>query len=381
MTPRASRLAVIAAMVGKDLRAFARDRMWLVLTPFSLLFVALAFWLAPATVEDALWLGLCPPESVELLEAIAGDGEDDVRFVPFDDEERLAAAIAGDLDDATDQEVEVSMGLAFPPDFREAIQAGRQTSATLYVDPAIPPELQRALAAEVREIAFGAQAVYAGQVPSEAFPVRLTEESEMILGEDRAGRQVPMRDKLRPMLAILILLLSSIAIAGLVAMEIEHRTVTALLVTPATTGDVLAAKGITGALLGVSQVALFMLLTLSFGDHFWLVAVLLLLGALMMAAVGMIAGSAGRDFMSTMFLAVAAIIPMGIPTFTILFPGSTSLWVQVLPSYGFVEAMVGVMGYGRSPSEVVGHVALMAAWTVALSGLALWLLKRRVEAL
>lgn len=381
MSRPVSHFTVIAAMVAKDLRTFMRDRMWIVLTPFSLVFVALAFWLSPATVDDSLWLGIHPPESVELLEAIAGDDDDDVRFVPFDDEERLVAAITGDLDGATEREDNVSMGLAFPPDFRDAIQDGRQTEVTLHVDPAVPPELRHALAAEVREVAFAAQAHYVGQSPSEVFPVRLTDESDMTLGEDRAGSHVPMRDKLRPMLAILILLLSSIAIAGLVALEIEHRTVTALLVTPASTGDLLAAKGITGAILGVSQVLIFMVLTMSFGDHFWLIGILLFLGALMMAAVGMIAGSAGRDFMSTMFLSVAAIIPMGIPTFTILFPGSDSLWVQAMPSYGFVEAMVGVMGYGRGPGEVVVYVAHMAVWTVALLGLALWLLKRRVEAL
>ena len=76
----------------------------------------------------------------------------------------------------------------------------------------------------------------------------------MILGEDRADNQVAMRDKLRPMLAILILMLSAIAIAGLVAVELERRTAAALLVTPVRVGDFLVAKGITGTVLGISQV-------------------------------------------------------------------------------------------------------------------------------
>jgi len=383
MTRRPSRLAIVAAIVGKDLRTFARDRLWIVLTPVSLAFVAVAFWISPAEVDDALWLGVYPPTSTELLMAIGSDDgeEGDVVLVPFDDEERLVAAIAGDLEDPSDREEKVAMGLAFSDDFRAAIEGGRRTSVKLYVDPAVPPELRQALSAEVREIAFLSKAIYAGEPISSALPVRLPEPAEMILGEDRAGRQVPLRDKLRPMLAILILLLSSIAIAGLVAGEIELRTATALLVTPATAGDVLAAKGITGTLLGVSQAALFLLLTLGFGDHLWLVAILMLIGAMMTSAIGMIAGTAGRDFMTTMFLAIALLIPLAIPAFTILLPGSTSLWVQALPSYGFVEAMVGLMGYGRTPDEVTGHVLLAAAWTVVLFALALWRLKRRVEAL
>lgn len=371
----------IAAIVIKDLRAFARDRLWLVLTPFSLLFVAAGYWLAPTTVEEGLWLGLSPPESVELLRAIAGNSEDEIHFIAFEGEDRLEAAVAGTLEHPTEEEGRVSIGLAFPADFRQSIEARRQPLVTLHVAPGISPELEHALVAEVREIGFAAEAVYTDKTPAHALPVSLPDQSEMILGEDRAGRQVAMRDKLRPMLAIFILLLSSIAIAGLVASEIERKTATAILVTPTSTADFLAAKGVTGALLGLVQVALFMLLTLSFGGPLWLIALLLTLGALMMSAIGIIAGCSGRDFMSTMFIAVAAIVPMAIPSFTVLFPGSDSLWIEFLPSYGFVEAMVGVMGYGRAPSEVALDVGLAAGWTVALSALAFWLLGRRVEAL
>ena len=105
------------------------------------------------------------------------------------------------------------------------------------------------------------------------------------------------------------------------------------------------------------------------------------LEAAMMAAVGMIAGAAGQEFMTTMFLAVVLMVPMTVPTFAVLFPGSSSLWVQAMPSFGFTEALVELLGYGRAPGELLGHVLLSAAWALALSGVALWLLKRRMEAL
>ena len=98
-------------------------------------------------------------------------------------------------------------------------------------------------------------------------------------------------------------------------------------------------------------------------------------------SVGMIAGSAGREFMSTMFLAIALIVPMTVPTFAVLFPGSRSLWVQLMPSWGLTEAMVGLMGYGRPPSEMLGYVGLTALWAVGLLLLALALLRRRAGAL
>ena len=92
------------------------------------------------------------------------------------------------------------------------------------------------------------------------------------------------------MLAVLVLMLGAIAIAGLAAVEIEKRTATAVLVTPASTGDLLAAKLITGTLLGASQALLFLLCTWSFD---WGVTPLLLLGAAMPAALGLIARPAG----------------------------------------------------------------------------------------
>ena len=378
-----SRLALIWAIVAKDLRAFARDKLWIVLTPFSLAFVAAGYWLAPAVVHDTVWVGFHPPESALLLQELNDDDSLDDGFVlvPFADEARLVAAMAGELEDATEVEQEVTIGLSFPVDFADTLRSGEPTTATLYLEPGVPEELHTAFAAEMREIAFSFQARLTGRDPATAFPATFPPDDEAVLGIDRAGAQVPMRDKLRPMLAILILMLSSIAIAGLVASELERRTVTALLVTPARTADVLAAKAITGTLLGASQALVFLLITWSVGPNWLWISALMLLGALLMASLGMIAGTAGRDFMTTMFLAVALIIPAAIPTFSLLFPGSAALWVQVMPTWGFVEAMVGLMGYGLSPAEVAGPVALTGAWTAAAFGIALLLLKRRVEAL
>jgi hypothetical protein len=141
------------------------------------------------------------------------------------------------------------------------------------------------------------------------------------------------------------------------------------------------AKGITGTLLGVGQAVLFLLATASLGEHPAVILLLMVLGSLMMAALGMIAGTAGRDFMSTMFLAIALIVPMTAPTFAVLFPGSTSLWIKLMPSWGFTEAMVGILGYGRSPADMMLPMGSCVAWTAVLLLGATLLLRRRVEAL
>ncbi len=380
MSQRPTRITIIAAIVAKDLRAFARDRLWLVLTPISILTAAAVFWLAPSTVDDTLWLGIYPPQSIELMEFLQAEGsEEGVVLVPFAQPERLAAAVAGRLKDASAQEAEVLVGLAFPADFASDLLAGGQPEVTFYTNDALPQIIRDAFATEVREMAYAMQAGLRGEDPQAILPVELPAAEALILGEDRAGALISMRDKLRPMLAIMILMLGSIAIAGLVAVEIEQGTVKALLATPARSADVLAAKGLVGTLLGSGQVLAYMLLTWSFGPNWWLVAALLLLGAGMMSAMGMLAGAAGKDFITTMFLAIVLIVPLAIPTFSVLFPGSPALWVQAMPSYGFVAALMGLICDGRDLVEVLPQVASTLAWTGALFALALFGLRRRLE--
>ncbi len=382
MSKGPSRPAIIWAIVLKDLREFSRDRLWIILMPLSLVSVVALFWALPATVDETVTVGLHPAPMGHLFQTLVGDGEGGtqaLKVVPFDDEQHLAAAVAGELDE--EEEKEVAIGIAFPDDFVGAVHTGKPTTVTVYVSAAVPEEIRRAVASGIRELAYALQAAMALKNPVDALPVTLPDTQTIVLGEDRIGAQVPLREKLRPLMAIIMLMLEAIALAGLVAIEIERRTVTALLVTPASTGDVLAAKGITGALLGLSQVLVFLVATRSFGSHWWLVLILVALGATMMSAVGMIAGSAGKDFMSTLFGSMIFIVPLMIPAVATLFPGSASTWIQWLPSHGLVTAMVDVVGYGRGLPEVAWHLGTTACWVVVLFATALLILKRRLETL
>ena len=382
MSGRASRISIIRAIVAKDLREFSRDRLWMILTPVTMVFVILAFWVAPGKVDETITVGVYPPGLAQALEALGGGDEDEARgieFVKFESEERLAAVVEGDVEGPEAEGV--SIGIAFPVEFPAAIPGGERMKVSVYVDRGVPDWVTNAISSEIREIVYGMQAAAAGRDPIEALPVTMPDEKAMILGEERAGIQVPLREKIRPLMAMFILMVESIALAGLVAIEIERRTVIALLATPAKTSDFLAAKAFTGAILAVSQVLFFLIASKSFGENWLLVMILMLIGAVMMSAVGMISGAAGRDFVSTLFYGIAMITPLLIPALATLFPGSAALWVRLMPSHGLVEAMVGVIGYGRSWSDVASNIGTSLAWCLLMFGVALFVLRRRVEAL
>ena len=56
------------------------------------------------------------------------------------------------------------------------------------------------------------------------------------------------------------------------------------------------------------------------------VVIIMLLGAVLVTGFGMIAGSYGRDFMGTLLVSMLFMIPLMIPAFGALFPGSSPTW-------------------------------------------------------
>jgi ABC-2 type transport system permease protein len=183
------------------------------------------------------------------------------------------------------------------------------------------------------------------------------------------------------MFVFLVLMMELFAMASLIAKEIQDRTVTAVLVTPATVGDVLAAKGITGALSGLAQAVIVVAAIGALTPHTGLVLTLLLLGAVLISGTAMIVGATGRDFISTLFYGMAFMVPLLIPAFAALFPGTAAAWVRVLPSYPLVRGLVDVTTYGQGWSETLPELGALLLWCIALFALGWTVLRRKVQTL
>lgn len=371
-----SRTGIIGAIVRKDLTEFSRDRLWMILTPLTLVLFVTLFWLLPATVDESITVGVAPASLALILERLGelGEGTEGLRIVPFESDEALGAAVASGQGVAVDGDEErVAIGLSFPEGFALRMALGQATTVRVYTGADVPIELRSAMTSAVREMAYA--------ISGASLPVTLPEQEQIVLGVDRAGAQLPMRERMRPMLAFFVLLVESLALASLIASEVSSRTVTAVLVTPARVADVVLAKGVTGTLLAFGQAVLLLLVTRSFDQNAHVLLAAVLLGAVLMAGVALLTGSAGRDFMTTLFLGVLFLVPLMVPAFTLLFPGSASAWVQALPSYGIVQAIVGAASYGQGFAELAGHFATAALWTVAVFALGWLTLSRKVATL
>jgi ABC-2 type transport system permease protein len=372
------RAAIIRAIVAKDLREFSRDRLWMVLTPLMLVFYIGILWLLPSTVDESINVGIYARgfegSFAEALESDAVAADQGLRIVPFDDPEALEAAVA----DGTEVEVgdgkhSVAIGIAFPDELAASLASGNAATVTIYVDAAVPAEIQTAMGAFVREATYAMAGV--------GLPVTQPEQELIVVGVDRVGAQISPQERMTPLIAVMVLIVESMALAGLVAVELQTRTAKAVVTSPATVADLLSAKSLTGTLLAFSQAGLVLLLVGAFGFEPLLLLVALLIGSVMAAGIGMLAGSAGRDFMTTVFISVVFMIPMAVPAVAALFPGGASVWVQALPTYGFIQTIVGVTAYGQGWSDSVGYLLMSAAWCVAIFVAGWFILRRRVEAL
>ena len=112
-----------------------------------------------------------------------------------------------------------------------------------------------------------------------------------------------------------------------------------------------------------------------------LLLVIVLLGSLLFTAVAMLVGAAGKDFIGQLMFSLLFIIPLMIPAFAVLFPGSAASWVRVLPSYPIVRLLYDVTIHGSLWSDSITFIIYAVLWALVLYGAGLFVLKKKVAAL
>ena len=357
------RLGIIGAIIRKDLVAFSRDRFYVFVTVAGLVMYVAMYWFLPSSVDETIEAGVhWEGGSPQVLSS--GDG---LELTTFDSSAALEAAVDGSGD------VSIPIGLDFPTGFAESVRAGTPTTVRVLLTSDVPDEYRAAMTSFVRELAF--------LVAGDDLPVTQLETTEVILGEDRAGDQVSLREKMGPMFVFFVLLIETFALATPVATEIQARTVTAVLATPTRVSDFLAAKAIIGTLLAFGEALLLVTLIGVLGTGPLALIITLLLGALLVTGFGLIAGSTGKDFIGIVFWSMVFMIPLAIPSFAVLFPGSAAAWVRILPSYGLIDSIVRITAYGDGLADLSGPLLLLAGWCVIAFAGGLFTLRRKVASL
>lgn len=361
-----TRLGVVAAIVRKDFKEFGRDRFYVFVSALGLVFYVVIYWILPAGVDETIEVGVHGADVGPAVLVGAGE-EQGLAIAEFGTSEELEQAVLGESDR------KVAVGLDFPAGFVDLVAAGEPTTVRILITPEVPVEYRDAMSSFVRELAYAV----AGDSP----PITQPAEQDVILGEDRAGDQVSLRERMGPMFVFFILLVEMFALGTLVSSELQNRTVTAILATPARMSDFLAAKGILGTLLTFGQALLLVAVIGVIGTSPIALVAALLLGSILVTGVGLIAGSTGKDFVGLVFWSMLFMIPLMVPAFAALFPGSAAAWVRALPTYGLVETIVRASAFGDGLADVAGLLGMLLAWCIVAFGAGLIVLRRKVVAL
>lgn len=348
---------MIAALLRKDLRLYFSNRFFALITVLGLVFYAAIYFLMPGELDDTVQMAIYADELPPVLDTELEDGG--VVLLEMDSPESLKRAVA-----SGEQEV----GVVLPEGFTRRAAAGERQTVQIYFSSAFPDEFKELYVLFLQELGF----MLSGQ------PLAIDVQEE-ILGVDRAGDQIPYRDRMLPLFAVLILMLETMGLASLVTSEVTGGTIEALLVTPLRVEGLFTAKAIFGVGLAFVQAALLMAVTGALSEGPLLILLLLLLGSLLVTGVAFLIASVASDMMSVMGWGIVAVLVMSLPAFSVLVPGLTTAWVRVIPTYYLVDGVYRVVNYGAGWADMSQNLLALLLFSVVFLALGIVVLRRRFQ--
>ncbi len=348
----------IAAIVQKDATLFFRNRFFAVITVLGLVMGIVVYFIMPSTLEETLELGVyspsLPPGFEELYE-----GEIGIQLLAAESEEALRENIL---------EGEYSAGLVLPPDLVEKLSQGEAPDIKVYIASDQVGDMEAIVGVLIAELTqkLGGQSIE-------------VDWQQEVLGRDMAGAQIPLRDRIRSLLVVVLLMAEVFGLASLMSEEAENRTAIALLATPMTVRDLFAAKGIFGTVLAFGQAAFFLAVVRGLDNQPGVILVGLLLGSTLAAAIGFLAASLGKDFLSVAMWGALIMILLSVPGIAVMTPGVVSGWIKVIPSYYLVDTVSQASNFGAGWGNVWQNLLILLGFSAALFAVGILAFRRKLR--
>ena len=352
------RRRIITTLLKKDLTLFTRDRFYFLLTVVALIMYVAVYFVMPRTNSDVLKLGILAPSltaASPLDLALANQQGIDLQVFQTLDE--LKAAVTKN---------ECPIAIVVPEDFLGQLSGPNTPTLTIYLASATPEEVTSSVSAMIRQ--------FAASLTGQQADVQI---NTTVLGNDLMGAQLPWRDRLVPMMVVLILGTEVLSLASLITTELAQNTVKALLVTPLNINHLLLEKAILGIGLAFIQVALFVVVVGGLTGEPLAMLTLLLIGCVLVTGLGFLVASLARDLMGVTSWGMIAMVVFVIPSFGGLVPGLLSGWATFLPSYYLTDALARLTNYGATFGSIGTDFLNMLGWSAGFAVIGVFTLKRR----
>jgi len=262
----------------------------------------------------------------------------------------------------------VDFGVVLPEDFDSLVTQGQHVEITAYV--------WGESLAKHRVIAQVTLLDLVRELSGREAPVDITMNP---LGDEAS---IPWSDRLLPLLVLMAVFVGGMFLpATSLVTEKQKRTLEALTVTPTTLREVFLAKGILGFIISLTMGLIILALNQAFGAQPALLVLMLALGAVMAAELGLILGSFVKD-MSSLFAVwkFGGILLFG-PAIIYLFPEIPQWIGQIFPTYYLVEPVVRISQQGGGWSDIAAHVFVLIGLDVVLVGVVALALRRMRRAI
>lgn len=345
----------LAALIGKDISLYFRNRFFAVITVLTLVGMLAAYYLAPREVDETFELGFVGDGLPSELREPAG--EEGLQLVEYDNQEALELAV---------ERGDIEAGFAMPEDLVATLASGGRPRIELFFDAQLPEEVVELLPLIVEEIILS--------VTGQSLDIATRGE---VLGPDLIGQPIAPRDRLLPMLTIFVLMVETLGLASLITSEVEWGTIRALLVTPVRLRDLFASKLVTGFTLAFGQGLIILLVTGGLALQPAVMLLAIALGALLFTAVAFLLSSISKDMLSVTGWGTLAILILALPSFNLVLPGMTSGWVRAIPSFYLIDTVHQVLNFEAGWQDVGQNLLLLGASTLLVMGLGITALRRR----
>ncbi len=257
----------------------------------------------------------------------------------------------------------VDMGIVLPDGFDNALKRGQKTELTAYV-------WGESLAKD-RIILVVTIADLMREIAGQEAPVEI---ESIILGDEEI---IPWSDRLLPFIVLMAVFLGGVFLpATSIIDEKEKKTLDALIVTPTSIGDVLITKGLFGVILSIFIGVVVLLLNQAFGSQPLLLVLLLLLGAVMAAEIGLICGVIFKDFTTLFAVWKSGGVLLFGPAVIYMFPQIPQWIGRIFPTYYLLEPIVTISQRGGGWPEIATNVFILIGIDVILIGLIILALRK-----
>ncbi|GAH29751.1 unnamed protein product [marine sediment metagenome] len=257
----------------------------------------------------------------------------------------------------------VDVGMVLPADFDSSVMQGEKAELVTYIWGESLAKNRTILGVTITKLVR--------ELAGQEAPVEI---EAITLGDEIS---IPWSDRLLPLVVLMAVFLGGLFLpAASVIDEKEKKTLEALVITPASIGDVFIAKGLMGVILSLFMGVVILVLNQAFGAEPALLILVLAFGAIMAAEIGLLCGALMKDITTLFAILKAGGILLFGPAIIYMFPQIPQWIGKLFPTYYFLQPIIAISQGGSGWPDIATSVFILIGLDLILVGVVVLALKR-----